>query len=99
MCDACFSKPLHTMPHSESRPTRVHVVLALWIVSKPGAQDNESALVAGELLSIELEKKQAALAAQRSMVAALAGQREVLQESMAERRQRIQVRQPYLKCM
>jgi hypothetical protein len=47
--------------------------------------------VAAELLSIELEKKQAALAAQRSRVAALAGLKEVLQESMVERRQRIQV--------
>ena len=69
----------------------MHIALAPWVHLKSIAQDNESALVAAELLSIELEKKQAALAAQRSRVAALAGQREVLQESMAERRQRIQV--------
>jgi hypothetical protein len=36
----------------------------------------------------------AAQASQRSRVAALAGQREVLQESMSERRQQIQVRPP-----
>jgi hypothetical protein len=50
--------------------------------------------VAADLLSLELGKKQAAQAAQQSKVAALVGQREVLQESMSERRQQIQVKQP-----
>ena len=51
-------------------------------------------MVAADLLSLELGKKQAAQATQRSRVAALAGQREVLQESMSERRQQIQVWPP-----
>lgn len=77
----------------------MRVALAPWLYLKSVAQDNENALVATELLSIELEKKQAALAVQRSRVTALAGQREVLQESMGERRQRIQVWQLRLNCI
>ena len=90
-CSCCCSMPLHSLLPLDSRPASVHFALVLWLYLQAVAQDNESALVAAELLSIELEKRQVALAAQRSRVAALAGQKEVLQESMAERRQHIQV--------
>lgn len=55
-------------------------------------QAKENKLVLADLLSLELGKKQAAESAQKSEIAALAGQKDVLQESMSERRLQIQVR-------
>lgn len=60
-------------------------------------QGKEEKLVAADLLALELSKKQAARATQQGEAAALAGQKEALQHSMAERRLQIQVN--HLPCV
>lgn len=55
-------------------------------------QGKEEAVVAGDLLALELRKKRAADAARRREAAAVGGSTELLQASIAERRAQVQAR-------